>query len=65
MMADAIREIKQEIFENQDRIIRLQSEAVNGLLKLLAQHADVDEADFAPIKEKIDEAAMIRAEMEL
>ena len=65
MLADAIREIKAEVYEKQHEIIRLQSEAINELVSLLAQHKDVDDADFAPAKEKIDLAARIRAEMEL
>lgn len=63
-MADRINEIKVEIYESQNEIIRLQSDAVTGLVSLLAQHKDVDDADFAPIKEKIDLAAQIRAELE-
>ena len=65
MLADAIREIKAEVYEKQHEIIRLQSEAINELVSLLAQHKDVDDADFATVKEKIDHAAQIRAEMEL
>lgn len=65
MLADAIKEIKAEVYEKQHEIIKLQSEAINELVSLLAQHKDVDDADFMTAKEKIDLAAQIRAEMEL
>ena len=65
MTGDAIREIREELFTAQEEIIRLQSEAIGKLVTLLIQHADVDEADFAPAKERIDEAARIRAEKNL
>ncbi|MBR1524361.1 MAG: hypothetical protein IJ641_07890 [Lachnospiraceae bacterium] len=64
-MADLIREIEYELFESQSEIIRLQSEAIIGLVSLIAQHKDIDDTDFAPIKEKIDLAAQIRAEHDL
>jgi len=57
-------EIKLEIYTSQNEIIQLQSEAIQGLVSLLIQHKDVDDADFAAIKEKIDHAAEIRAELD-
>lgn len=57
-------EIRMEIFTSQNEIIQLQSEAIHGLISLLIQHKDVDDADFAGIKEKIDHAAEIRAELD-
>ena len=63
-MQRLIPEIKLEVFNSQNEIIQLQSEAIQGLVSLLIQHKDVDDADFASIKEKIDHAAMIRAELD-
>ena len=62
-MQRLIPEIKLEIFNSQNEIIQLQSEALQEAIGLLIQHEDVDDADFASIKEKIDHAAMIRAEL--
>ncbi len=71
-MDDIISQIKLEIYEDltntvslQSDIISKQADAITGLVTLLQQHADVDAELFAPIKENIDEAAMIRAELEL
>ena len=57
-------EIKLEVYEKLNEIIRLQSDAIDGLISLLLQHESVENADLAPIKQKIDEAAMIRAELD-
>ena len=57
-------EIKQEVYEKLNAIIRLQSDAIDGLISLLLQHESVENADLAPIKQKIDEAAMISAELD-
>lgn len=68
MMQDdiqAIREIGLEIFEGQNQIIRLQSKAIDELVRLLLQHRDASESDMAKAKAYIDEAAMVRAEMNL
>lgn len=62
MMADVIKEIEYELFESQSEIIRLQSEAIIGLVSVMKQHGAVTDEEFAPIKEKIDHAARIRAE---
>ena len=58
-----LEEVKLEIFASQNEIITLQSEAINDLIHLLVQHKGIDDAEFAPIKEKIDKAAMLRAEI--
>lgn len=71
-MDDIISQIKLEIYEDltntvslQSDIISKQADAITGLITMLQQHADVDSEMFIPIKENIDEAAQIRAELEL
>ena len=62
------RQIEKTLLEKYDTICeltKLQAEINMDLVSLLIQHKDVDDAAFAPIKAKIDEAAMIRAELEL
>jgi len=53
-----------KIVETQSQIIRLQSEAINDLFKLLAQHVSADELDRHPSVENINLAAALRAEIE-
>lgn len=65
MMSDAIREIKVELFESQNEIIRIQSEAIDELFRLLSMYIAAEELDSLPVIEKINRAAMIRAENEL
>lgn len=65
MMSDAIREIKIELFEAQNEIIRLQSEVIDEMLKLLSMHLEPQELNSLPAIEKINKAAMIRREHEL
>ncbi len=64
-MADEMKDIKYEVFEAQSEIIRLQSEVIADLFRLLAIHAELDEADTQAAVEKINRAAMLRAEHEL
>lgn len=64
-MGECIREIKLELFENQNKIIRLQSEAIDELFRLLAQHVEAEELDHLSVIDKINEAATLRAEHEL
>ena len=64
-MAEDMRDIKCEVFEAQSEIIRLQSEVIDDLFRLLAIHAELDEADTQAAVEKINRAAMLRAEHEL
>lgn len=64
-MAEDMRDIKYEVFEAQSEIIRLQSEVIDDLFRLLAIHAELDEADTQAAVEKINRAAMLRAEHEL
>lgn len=65
MMRDAIREIKLELFESQSEIIRIQSEVIDDLFRLLSQHIAADELDSLPVIQKINRAAMLRNEHEL
>ena len=58
-------EIKLEIFESQSEIIRLQSEVIDELFRLLALHLEAEELDSLPVLEKMNEAATIRAELDL
>ena len=64
-LTERIREIRLELFENQNEIIRLQSEAIYDLYGLLSQHVEAAELDRLPVKEKIDRAAVLRAELNL
>ena len=64
-MAEDMRDVKYEVFEAQSEIIRLQSEVIDDLFRLLAIHAELDEADTQAAVEKINRAAMLRAEHEL
>lgn len=65
MMGDAIREIKLELFESQSEIIRIQSEVIDDLFRLLGQHLEADGLDSLPVIEKINRAASLRKEHEL
>ena len=64
-MRNNLRDIKLELFESQGAIIRLQSEVIDELFRLLCQHMGAEELSSLPVAEKINEAAMIRAEHEL
>lgn len=65
MMGDAIREIKLELFESQSEIIRIQSEVIDDLFRLLSQHMEAEELDNLPVIEKINRAASLRKEHQL
>lgn len=54
-----------EVLRSRNEIIRLQAEAIQGLVSLIVRRKSIDAPEFAPIKEKIDRAAMLRAEHEL
>lgn len=54
-----------ELFESQSEIIRLQSEAIDELFRLLCQHMTALELDKLPVIDKIDRAASLRAEHNL
>lgn len=67
-MADDLQELldtSRELLESRNEIIRLLSEANQGLVSLIVRHKGVDDPEFDPIKEKIDRAAELRAEHEL
>lgn len=64
-MRNNLRDIKLELFDSQGAIIRLQSEVIDELFRLLCQHMEAEELSSLPVVEKINEAAMIRAEHEL
>lgn len=63
MISDAIKEIKLEVFTSQSEIIRLQSEVIDELFRLLAMHLEAEELDRLPCIEKINRAAAIRTEL--
>lgn len=65
MMSDAVREIELELFESQSEIIRIQSEVIDDLFRLLAQHLEAEELDNLPVVAKINRAASLRAEHQL
>ncbi len=60
-----LRDIKLELFESQSEIIRLQNEAIKGLIGELLQYTTVEELDLLPAIKKLNEAAMIRNEHQL
>jgi len=62
MRADRIREIKLELFESQNEIIRLQSECIDELFRLLAMHLEPEDLSSVPVIEKINRVVMIRTE---
>lgn len=53
-----------EIVDRQNSIIQLQSETINDLFQLLAQHLTMEELDKLPCKERINQAAVLQAEIE-
>lgn len=52
-----------EIIEKQNEIIRIQSEAIDDLFRMLLQHITAAEADKLPILERMNMAAALRAEI--
>lgn len=52
-----------EIIERQNEIIRIQSDSVNELFRLLMEHISVEEADNLPVIKKLNLAAEIKAEI--
>lgn len=65
MMGEVVREIKLELFERQSEVIRIQSEVIDDLFRLLSQHLEAEELDNLPVVEKINRAASLRAEHQL
>lgn len=53
-----------EIVDRQNSIIHLQSETINELFQLLAQHLTLEELDKLPCIERINQAATLQAENE-
>lgn len=53
-----------QIVEAQDQIIRIQSEAITELFRLLAQHISAEEMDSLPCVERINSAAALRSQIE-
>lgn len=52
-----------EIIERQNEIIRIQSDSVNELFRLLMEHITVEEADQLPVLKKLNLAAELKAEI--
>lgn len=65
LMRDNLKDIKLELFESQGAIIRLQSEVIDELFRLLCLHLEPEDFSKLPVIDKINEAAMIRAEHQL
>ena len=59
-MADGIREIKAEIFSQQSKIIRLQSECIDDLFCILCQYIETEELCGLPVVDKISQAVRLR-----
>lgn len=53
-----------QIVEAQDQIIRIQSETITELFRLLAQHISADELDSLPCAGRINEAAALQSQIE-
>ena len=53
-----------EMIEKLTSVIRIQSEVIDDLFRLLMQHIGAGEADKLPVIRKINEAAKIRREVE-
>ncbi len=62
---EALSEVKYELFEAQNQIIKLQADAIEELLLITMLHAEITDSDTAKAVEKINEAAQIRAEHQL
>lgn len=52
-----------ETVERQNAIIRIQSNVIDDLFRLLLQHITAEEADSLPILQKINTAASLRQEI--
>ena len=61
----SLLEIRLELFEAQNEIIRLQSECIDELFRLLCLHMGPEELSSLPAVGKINRAAALRAEHEL
>lgn len=53
-----------EVVDLQNAIIKIQSDAIDELFKLLMQHITAEEADKLPVVAMINQAASIRREIE-
>lgn len=53
-----------EVIETQSEIIRLQTDSINELFKLLMEHITAEEADNLPTVHKINLAAELKAGLE-
>ncbi len=62
---EALAEVKLELFEAQNQIIKLQADAIEELLLITMLHTEIADDDTAKAVEKINEAAQIRAEHQL
>lgn len=65
MMTEVSQGIRLELLESQSEIIRIQSEVIDDLFRILLQYMDAEEADRLPVIEKINRAASLRAEYQL
>lgn len=52
-----------EVVNQQNQIIKIQSDVINELFILLMQHIEVSEVDRLPVVAKINEAAKIQKEV--
>lgn len=52
-----------ETVERQNSIIRIQSDVIDELFRLLLQHISAEEADNLPVIQKINTAASLRKEV--
>lgn len=52
------------VVEKQNEIIRMQSEVINNLFRVVMQHIGAEEADRLPCVRTINEAAKLRQQIE-
>lgn len=62
---NSIESLQVELYEAQNEIIRLQSECIDELFRLLAMHVESEELSNISAINKINKASMIRTEHEL
>ena len=64
MKTELMRKLELELYEKQNRIIKLQSEIINEMIYVFMQHTEIQVEELKDIKEKMDHVAAIREECE-
>ena len=58
-------DIKLQVFDAQNEIIKLQSEIINEIFRLLGMHMEADELSCIPAVEKMDRVKTMRSEYQI